>query len=90
MMRLENVSWLSPAQVEILSEHHIRTLSVLASFETRDSFADVVPIDNFRALARRAREELGRDDPLEMIGQAAGHRGAVRYAGGVRFGGRNG
>ena len=87
MTRLENVSWLSPAQVKILSEHHIRSLSVLASFELRDSFADVIPIDNFRALARRARQELGRDNPLRELGQAAGHSGKpVRYAGRVTNG----
>ena len=85
MTRLDQVTWLSPAQVEILSEHHIRTLSVLASFELRDSFPDAVPIDNFRALAKRARQELDREDPLAEIGQAAGHSGKpVRYAGGVR------
>ena len=80
---LDGLSWLSDVQREILSKFQIRSLEALATFELKDSFHDVVPIDNCRALARRARIELGRSDPLAEIGQAAGHHGPVRHAGGI-------
>ena len=90
MTSLEEVTWLNATQREILSKFHIRSLESLASFELRDSFADAIPIDGFRSLAKRARQELGRSNPLAQIGQAAGHRGPVKYAGGVKFGGHDG
>ena len=89
MTRLD-VSWLDDAQRQVLAKHFIKSLETLASFELRDSFADSIPIDNFRQLAKKARIELGRSNPLEQIGQAAGHGGPVKYAGGVRFGGHDG
>lgn len=81
-MRLSEIPWLSDAQVEILARHDCVTLEQLASFELRDSMADVVPIPNLRGWSKRAREALGRDDPLAQIDQAAGHHGPVRRAGG--------
>ena len=83
---LDMVSWLSQSQRAILREHRIKSIEQLASFELADSMANTIPIDGLRALARRARKSLGRSDPLEMIGAAAGQRGPVRYAGGVRYG----
>ena len=85
-MRLSKVHWLTAAQRGVLAEHHILTLAELAAFETRDSFADAIPVDNLRTLARQARRSLGLADPLEHVGQAAGARGPVLYAGGVRYG----
>ena len=82
MMSLGEVGWITPEAREILAAHNCMTLPQLASLETADSMADVVPISNLRALARRARQSLGRDDPYKMIGQAAGARGPVVYAGG--------
>ncbi len=90
MMRLDQVTWLTPAQREVLAKHHIRSAEALASFELKDSFVDQIPIDGLRQLAKRARQELGTPDPLEMIGAAAGQRGPVRYAGGMKFGGHDG
>ena len=87
MTRLSNIEWLTDAQRSVLREHHVITLESLATFELRDSFADVIAIDNLRGLARRARVELGRDDPLAQLGAAAGQRGPVVYAGNVTFGG---
>ena len=89
-MTLSEIPWLTDAQRKILGEFHIRSLESLASFETRDSFADAIPVDGFRRLARRARQELGRSNPLAELGQSAGHRGPVKYAGGVKFGGHDG
>lgn len=86
MTRLSEVHWLSDAQREELGKHHVLTLEALATFELRDSMADVIPIDNLRTLARQARRSLGRPDPLEQIGQASGHSGPVKYAGGMRYG----
>ena len=85
-MRLDQVGWITEPQRKILSEHHCTTLDQLASLELRDSLADVIAIDDLRQLARRARMALGQSDPLEMIGAAAGQRGPVIYAGGVRYG----
>ena len=90
MTRLSEISWLNATQVEILAKHHIRTLEVLATYELRDSLAAVIPLPDLRQLAKKARRELGGDDPLAQIGQASGHRGPVRYAGGVKFGGHDG
>lgn len=70
----------------MLKKHHIETLAELASLETRDSLADVVPVDGLRQLAKRARRSLGWDDPLRMLGASAGQRGEVKYAGGVSYG----
>ena len=84
-MRLTEVHWLTDAQREVLAAHHVLTLGELATFELADSMADVVPVNNLRALARRARRSLGRDDPLRMLGAASGQRGPVRYAGGVTY-----
>ena len=84
-MRLSEVHWISAGQLNVFKEHNIETLEQLASFALRDSAADVVPVDGLRALARRARATLSSPDPLEQVGQAAGARGAVRYAGNVRF-----
>ena len=84
-MRLSEVHWITDAQRKVLAKHHVLTLSELASFELADSMADVVPVNNLRALARRARRSLGRDDPLRMLGAASGQRGPVRYAGGVTY-----
>ena len=91
MMRLTEVHWITTAQREVLAKHRIVTLGELASFELADSMADVVPVDNLRALARRARQALGQSDPLEQLGAAAGQRPGtpVAYAGGVRFEGTN-
>lgn len=86
MTRLSEISWLNDTQREILAKHNCVSLEQLASFELRDSFADVVPIPNLRMWAKRAREALGVADPLAQIGQAAGHRGPVRYAGGLKRG----
>ena len=83
MTRLTDVVWLNNSQRKILSEHHIRSLESLASFELKDSLADVIAVDGFRALAKRARIELGREAPLARIGAPAGHR-YPSYAGGVR------
>ena len=85
-MRISDVSWITNTQRTTLAEHHVLTLSELASLETRDSFADAIPIENLRTLARQARRSLGRTDPLEQVGQAAGARGPVKYAGGMRYG----
>ena len=85
-MRLSDVGWLTDAQREVLAKHHVLTLSELASFELADSMADVVPVNNLRALAKRARRSLGWDDPLRMLGASAGQRGEVKYAGGVSYG----
>ena len=85
MTRLTDVGWLNDAQREILTKFHIRSLEALATFELRDSFADTIPIDGFRSLAKRARKELGGDNPLAQIGQAAGHRGPVKFAGGATY-----
>ena len=84
MNALQHVSWLSDAQRKILAEHNCETLEQLASLEMQDGMADVVPINNLRALAKRARQSLGLDDPLAQLGQAAGVRPGtpVRYAGG--------
>lgn len=90
MMKLSGVSWLTDAQREVLAEHHVLTMEQLASFELRDSMADVIPVDGLRQLAKRARRSLGHDDPMAMIGAAVGQRGPVRYAGNVRFGGEDG
>ena len=85
-MRLSAVSWITPSQREVLAKHQIVTLGDLASCELRDSLADVVPINDLRKMARRARASLGHADPLAMIGAAAGQSGPVRYAGGVTYG----
>ena len=85
-MRLDQVFWISDAQREVLAKHHVLTLGELASFELSDSMANQIPVEGLRALARRARRSLGRDDPLAMIGASAGQRGEVVYAGGVRYG----
>lgn len=91
MTRLEHVSWITDAQRTELVKHHIRTLEVLSLYELVDSLADVIPLPDLRRMAKRARQELGRDDPLVEIGQAVGHGGKpVRYAGGVKFGGHDG
>ena len=87
---LDDIAWVSDAQRKILAKHFIKSLESLASFELKDSFADAIAVDGFRSLARRARQELGRSNPLQQVGQASGHRGPVRYAGGVRFGGHDG
>ena len=84
-MRLTEVHWVSPDQLDVLKKHHIETLAELASLETRDSLADVVAVDGLRQLAKRARRSLGWDDPMRMIGASAGQRGEVVYAGGVRY-----
>lgn len=89
-MQLTAIPWLSDTQRAVLSEHHIVTLEALAEYELRDSMADVVSIDNLRKLAKRARKELGRDDPMRMIGAAAGQRGPVKYAGNVTYGENDG
>ena len=86
MTNLSFIPGVSAAAREVLAKHHVLTLAALASFETRDSFADAPPIDNLRGLARRARQELGLPDPMRMTGAAAGQRGPVKYAGNVRFG----
>ena len=85
MTALVGISWLSDAQREVLSKHFIESLESLASFELKDSFADAIAVDGFRALAKRARIELGHADPLAQIGQAAGHRGPVKFAGGATY-----
>lgn len=85
-MRLSDISWITDAQRTILAEHNCETVAQLASLELVDSMADVVPVNNLRVLARRARATLGMRDPLEQIGAAAGQRGPVRYAGGQRYG----
>ena len=90
MPSLSLIPWITEAQRAVLSEHNIATLEELASFELRDSMADVVPIDDLRGMARRARVELGRDDPMRMIGAAAGQRGPVKYAGNVTYGENDG
>ena len=90
MTGLTDVVWLSDAQRKVLAKHFIKSLESLASFELKDSFADAIAVDGFRAMAKRARQELGRDDPLQQVGQASGHRGPVKYAGGVKFGGHDG
>lgn len=88
---LTEVHWISTGQIDVLKRHHIETLEQLASFELRDSMADVIPIDGLRVMAKRARQALALPDPLAMIGAAAGqHPGTpVRYAGGVSFGGED-
>ena len=88
MKPLSFIPWLSDVQRAVLGEHRVVTLEELASLELRDSFADAPPLDDLRDLARRARVELGRDDPLEQIGAAAGQRPGtrVKYAGAVRYG----
>ena len=83
MTALKHVSWISDAQREILAQHECKTLEQLASLEMRDGTADVVPINNLRNLAKRARQSLGQPDPMAQLGQAAGARGAVKYAGGI-------
>ena len=84
--RLTDIGWLTAAQREVLAKHFIKSLESLASFELKDSFADAIAVDGFRAMAKRARIELGRSDPLAEIGQAAGHAGKpVRFAGGVTY-----
>ena len=85
---LNLVSWLSESQRAILREHRIATVEQLASLELADSFADTIPIDNLRTLARLARRSLGAPDPLEQIGAATGQRPGtpVAYAGGMRYG----
>ena len=90
MTRLDGVLWLSPVQVRILAQHHIATLEDLAEFETRDSFADQIPLDGLRQLSRRARQALSRPDPMERLGAAVGQRPGtpVAYAGGVTFDGK--
>ena len=81
--RLTDIGWLTDAQRGVLAKHFIKSLESLASFELKDSFADAIAVDGFRALARRARQELGRSDPLAELGQSAGHGGTpVRFAGG--------
>ena len=85
-MRLRDVNWLNSTQVEILAKHNCVTLEQLASFEVRDSMADVVPIPNLRGWSKRAREALGRDDPLARIGAAAGAKYPV-HAGGIKANG---
>ena len=84
-MRLDQTYWVTPSQLMVLAKHNVTTLEQLASFELADSMADAIPIDGLRAMARRARRSLGHDDPLRMIGAAAGQRGAVRYAGGQTY-----
>ena len=85
-MRLDQVNWVSPATLLVLASHNVTTLEQLASFETRDSMADVVAVDGLRKLAKRARRSLGWDDPMRMIGAAVGQRPGtpVAYAGGVK------
>ena len=51
-MRLSEVHWITPDQLKVLAKHHILTLGELATFETADSMADVIPVDGLRALAR--------------------------------------
>ena len=80
-MKLSDIGWLTDAQREVLAKHHVLTFDELASFEMRDSMADVVPVDGLRALARRARASLGRPDPLAQIDAAAGQRGPVQRIG---------
>lgn len=82
MTALKHVSWLTDGQREILARHQCGTLEQLASLELRDSLADAIAVDNLRGLAKRARQSLGLPDPMEQLGQAAGHHGPVRYAGG--------
>ena len=88
MTRLDGVLWLSAAQVKILAEHHIATLEDLAEFETRDSFADQIPLDGLRQLSKRARQALARPDPMAQLGAAVGQRPGtpVAYAGFASFG----
>ena len=88
MTRLEHVSWLNDAQRKVLARHNVVTLEQLASFEVRDSFADVVPIPNLRGWARLARKELGLADPMASLGAAAGAKYPV-YAGGIKANGAN-
>ena len=88
MTRLETIVWLNAIQVEILAKHNCTTLEQLASFEVRDSMADVIPIPNLRGWARRARKELGNADPMLRIGAAAGAKYPV-YAGGIKANGTN-
>ena len=85
---LNLVSWLSESQRAILREHRIGTVEQLSSLELADSTADVIKINNLRALSRMARRSLGLTDPLERIGAAAGQRPGtpVAYAGGQRYG----
>ena len=82
MTSLDGITWLNDAQRKILGEFHIRSWESLASFELRDSFADVIPLPELRQMAKKAREALGREDPLSELDQAAGHHGPVRRAGG--------
>lgn len=82
MTRLDQVSWLSDSDHAELAKHNILTLQELAIFETTDSTARTVNINGLREKARRARRSLGLDDPMKMLGAAAGQRGPVRYAGG--------
>lgn len=82
MTRLEKVGWLTDGQRKVLARHNVVTMEELATFETRDSLTDPIPIPNLRGWARRARRELGHEDPMAQIGQAAGHRGPVKFAGG--------
>ena len=91
-MRLTEVHWISAGQLDVLKKHHIETLAELASFELRDSMADVVPLDNLRGLARRARASLGHPDPLAQLGAAVGQRPGtpVQYAGGQQHEGEKG
>ena len=85
MTRLGAIEWLTDAQRKILSVHRVKTLEDLASLEMADSFADVAPLPNLRALARRARKTLGNVDPMSRIGAAAGAKYPV-YAGGIKRG----
>lgn len=85
-MRLSDISWITAGQLEELGKHNCVTVEQLASLELRDSMADVISIDGLRQLAKRARQSLGHVDPMAQLGQAAGARGAVRYAGGVTYG----
>ena len=85
MMRLSEIYWITDAQRAVLAKHHVLTLGELASFELVDSVANTIEVDNLRGLARRARRNLGRDDPLRMLGASAGQRSEVVYAGGVSY-----
>ena len=87
-MRLDQAAWLSDAQKKILSEHHILTAEVLATYELKDSLAHTLPLPDLRQLAKKAREALGVADPLARIGAAAGAKYPA-YAGGVKANGRD-
>ena len=59
-MRLAQIYWIKPHELVVLKDHAVETLEQLASLELVDSVTNVPPLDNLRALARRARASLGR------------------------------